>query len=293
MEHLSACPLCGSYSLRFFLETLDFTLSRNPYKIVQCTECGFKFTNPRPDAAEISRFYTSEEYISHSGTRKGIINFLYHYVRNITLDHKVNLVKKTAGSEDIQILDYGCGTGDFLNRCRHKGWKVTGIEPEKKAVEYARKKFDLDVRGCENLNSLQEGCFDVVTLWHVLEHLHRLDETAIHLIRILKPGGFIVLALPNCNSRDARYYGTYWAAWDVPRHLYHFTPADVNRFAGKYRLHLTDTLPMYFDSFYVSMLSEKYLQGNILSGVLQGLLSNVSAFFRPGTYSSQIYIMRK
>lgn len=293
METLTQCPICQSEAFKPFLTCKDYTVSKEEFTIVACEKCGFRFTNPRPGESEIGRYYQSEEYISHSNTSKGIVNSLYQRVRKYTLRQKLKLVNSL--SPKGNILDIGCGTGEFLYTCKSDGWKTTGIEPDPKARTFATEHYGLAIYEESELAMLPTHSFDIISMWHVLEHVHKLNERIEELKRLAKPGGTLVIAVPNCSSLDARIYGSQWAAYDVPRHLYHFTPKDIENLFGKHGLTVQKILPMKFDSYYVSMLSEKYRTGrtNLIEAVLNGWKSNVVAASNGTTYSSQIYIIRQ
>ena len=298
MESLNNCPICNNSQLFPYSSCMDHTVSRETFQIISCSACGFKFTNPRPNANEIGKYYEAEEYISHSGTNKGLINKLYALVRSYTIKSKVALVSSLTNSlkkETRSLLDIGCGTGDFLNACRQKGWDVTGIEPSEVARKNAKEKFGITPLPQEKLFDIKEKKFHVITLWHVLEHIYELDKTLQHIQNLLHTNGTLLIAVPNCNSWDAKKYGTHWAAWDVPRHIYHFTENDIQKLFRKYSFRLYKTLPMKFDSYYVSLLSEKYKTGrsNFISGFWNGFVSNLNAEKKEYGFSSQIYILKK
>lgn len=305
METLPSCPICQGEKFKPFLSCKDYTVSHETFQIVECESCGFHFTNPRPAENEIGKYYQSEEYISHSGTKKGLVNRVYHVVRNYTLAKKLQLVLRLVGSRkpaSISLLDYGCGTGEFLNTCKKAGLMVSGMEPDDKARNFAIKNYGLNVSQPNAISSLKNDFFDIVTLWHVLEHIHRLKEFLAELKRIVKGGGVAIIAVPNLTSLDAKIYKEFWAAYDVPRHLYHFSPKDIRKFFDEFGFELEDVRPMVFDAFYVSMLSEKYKNakngnnkngGNLISAFIKGAKSNLLASDSQNTYSSQIYILRK
>lgn len=304
MEILEICPICDFKKFKPFLACRDYTVSRETFQIVECENCGFHFTNPRPAENEIGKYYQSEEYISHSGTKKGLINRAYHLVRNYTLAKKLQLVVRVGKShpEKLSILDYGCGTGEFLNTCKRAGFQTTGIEPEERARTYAINNYGLNVLPPDAIKSFKNDSFDLVTLWHVLEHIHRLKEFLGELKRILKGRGVAIIAVPNLTSLDAKIYKEFWAAYDLPRHLYHFCSKDIEKLFSEFSFELEYVKPMVFDAFYVSMLSEKYKNaenehkknsGNLISAILNGAKSNVFASNSENTYSSQVYILRK
>jgi 2-polyprenyl-3-methyl-5-hydroxy-6-metoxy-1,4-benzoquinol methylase len=293
MEKLEHCPVCNSIRNKPFLACVDHTVSRETFQIVECESCGFKFTNPRPEESELGRYYKSEDYVSHSNTNKGFINSTYQSVRKYTLLKKLQLISKYFKTGNI--LDIGCGTGEFLNTCKNAKWQTIGIEPDDDARKMAIQNFDLDVRNESELKNLPESSFDIISMWHVLEHVPKLNERVEELKRLIKPNGVIIIAVPNCNSLDAKIYKEQWAAYDVPRHLYHFTPKDIDSLFAKHELKVFKILPMIFDSFYVSMLSEKIKTGatNIIRSTWNGLRSNLSGLKSGKTYSSQIYLIRK
>jgi 2-polyprenyl-3-methyl-5-hydroxy-6-metoxy-1,4-benzoquinol methylase len=304
METLTNCPVCRKNKQEPFLICTDHTVSRETFAVVRCAACGFRFTNPRPAPSEIGKYYESEEYISHSGTSRGVVNKIYGLVRNYTIARKVNLINALTGNlsertpsekpEIRSLLDIGCGTGEFLNASKQNGWKVTGIEPSDVARSHAKENFGIEPLSPEKLFDLNEKQFSAITLWHVLEHVHELDKTIEQISKLLLKEGVLIIAVPNCNSFDAEKYGAQWAAWDVPRHIYHFTKPDIEKLFSRFGFKLTEALPMKFDSFYVSLLSEKYKNGsaNLVKGFLSGLQSNLAAVKNNRGYSSQIYILK-
>lgn len=293
MHNISSCPVCGSKSFKDFIVCKDFTVSHESFNIVQCQGCNFKFTNPIPNKNDLGKYYHSEAYISHSDTRKGLVAKLYHLVRNYTIKGKIKLISKYA--KEKTLLDYGCGTGVFLNQCKAMGWQVYGLEPDKSARKIASESGASISDSLESLAlNLDKTKLDVITLWHVLEHIVDLNETIDFLSNSLKSDGTVIVAVPNYLSQDARYYGQHWAAYDVPRHLYHFDPNTISQLFSKHNLTVIETLPMKFDSYYVSMLSEKYKTGkaNYFSAFTRGLLSNLAAN-SSGNYSSLIYVLKR
>jgi 2-polyprenyl-3-methyl-5-hydroxy-6-metoxy-1,4-benzoquinol methylase len=291
-ERLEQCPLCQKNDFKNFLVVQDKLVSQESFVIVACENCGFKFTNPRPNEASIGTYYESEEYISHSNTNKGIISKAYKVVRSMTIRQKVDLVNRI--SEKGRLLDYGCGTGHFLTACQKEGWTINGVEPSQNARNTAS-----ELTGVAIMPSLETSLlpyqFEVVTLWHVLEHIHSLQETFAQLVQLTRPQGKIIIAVPNADSLDAKEYKENWAAYDVPRHLYHFNQQTMKRLLKKHKLDLEETLPMKFDAYYVSMLSEKYRENksNLVRFMLNGYKSNRYASQHKNDYSSLIYVARK
>jgi 2-polyprenyl-3-methyl-5-hydroxy-6-metoxy-1,4-benzoquinol methylase len=291
-ERLEQCPICGKEEFKNFLVVTDNSVSKESFVIVECENCTFKFTNPRPDIESIGSYYESEEYISHSNTKTGIINRAYHVVRSITTKQKVELINRYAPTKG-SILDYGCGTGVFLTACKKDGWKVQGVEPNDKARELAAESAGTTI--ATDLGEVANEKFNVITLWHVLEHIHMLNETISQLISHLTEDGVLIVAVPNADSHDAKQYKENWAAYDVPRHLYHFTQPTMKRFLKRHKMQLEEVLPMKFDAYYVSMLSEKHKEGKtkMISSVLNGYKSNSYAEKNGNDYSSLIFVAKR
>ncbi len=289
-----SCPICSHTESSSFLEVKDYTVSNQLFHLVQCSQCKFVYTNHPPAQQEIGKYYQSSDYISHTDSNKGLFNQVYQLVRNISLKRKFNLLQSSAQRKQGNLLDYGCGTGAFLKYAKKKGWNVMGMEPDEGAREKASLLIGSPVSSPSDLKDLPSNSFDVITLWHVLEHVHDLHDTLDAFKRLLKQDGTLVVAVPNLSSWDASFYKEYWAAYDVPRHLYHFTPDTMHRLLTDKGISKIAIKPMWFDSFYVSMLSEKYKTGQIrpLHALFNGLKSNIFSLFSPGTCSSQIYLYR-
>lgn len=291
-ERLEQCPICGKEEFKNFLVVTDNAVSKESFVIVECENCTFKFTNPRPDTDSIDKYYESEEYISHSNIKTGIINRAYHVVRSITTKQKVELINRHSPAKGT-ILDYGCGTGIFLSACKSDGWEIRGVEPNPKAREEASVQTGEII--AKELQEIGGEKFEVITLWHVLEHIHTLNETLAELMNLLQEDGTLIIAVPNADSHDAQQYKADWAAYDVPRHLYHFTQATMKRLLKKHKMKLHEVLPMKFDAYYVSMLSEKQKEGKtkMLSSMLNGYKSNSYAEKNGNDYSSLIFVAKK
>ena len=290
-ERLDLCPVCQKTEFRNKLIVEDRTVSHESFAIVQCAGCGFQFTNPRPAAADIGSYYESADYVSHNAGAGGLVNQVYRMARFFTMRRKVGLLAKLAPRRG-RLLDYGCGTGHFLAAAQGAGWQVAGFEPNARARAEAQRRTGQPI-GETGLEDLASGSFEAITLWHVLEHVHTLNETLAKLIALLRPDGVLLIAVPNVESLDAQHYGKDWAAYDVPRHLYHFAPATVARLLKKHGLVVRQTLPMPLDAYYVSMLSEKNLgerSGGPLAVLKAGFRSNQYAAQHEGAYSSLLYV---
>lgn len=289
------CPICGHTSKTTFPGVQDFSVSKEMFSLNTCSHCSFLFTSHPPDKSSIGKYYQSDTYISHTDGKKGFIEQVYQLVRKKTVTAKRKLVEEVVSKKQGTVLDYGCGTGTFLHEMKSFGWSIAGIEPDAAARAKAEKFTSSTLLIPDQLSILESNGFDAVTLWHVLEHVHDLDWTIQQVKRLLKSSGKLFIAVPNNDAYDAKFYGEFWAAYDVPRHLYHFTPATMKGLMDKHGLSIIETKPMWFDSFYVSMLSEKYKTGKMryLSAVFVGIISNFNALLRKGKCSSQIYIISK
>ena len=291
----SSCIICGSTNIHNALSAQDHTVSDEIFEIWECNDCTLRFTQNIEDQESIGRYYNSENYISHSDTKKGLINSLYHKVRGKTLNSKYKLIENTTNKQSGKLLDVGAGTGAFLNVMKGHNWEVTGLEPDKNAREKAKNIYGIELQSNENLYNLRENHFDAITLWHVLEHVHTLNEYVIKLKALINKEGKIFIAVPNYTSYDANVYMENWAAYDVPRHLYHFSPKSMKILMNKHGLIIEKMIPMWYDSFYVSMLSEQYKTGknNYLRAVMTGISSNCKALVNAELGSSIIYIISK
>lgn len=292
---IETCPLCGGTHLERTLTCVDHYATGEMFHLCRCTDCGFLFTQDFPAEADIGRYYETPDYISHSDTKKGVINRLYHWVRRYMLKRKAKLVMRVTHRRGGRLLDIGTGTGYFADTMKHLGWQVEAVEKNASARKFAHDHFDLEVKPDTALKDYMTGSFDVITLWHVLEHLEHLNETWETLNSLLTDKGMLLVAVPNCSSYDARKYGAYWAAYDVPRHLWHFTPATIQQFASKHGFIMSERHPMPFDAFYVSMLSERHMHRPfpLLRGMLTGTLAWFSSLVRKERSSSMIYVFRK
>jgi 2-polyprenyl-3-methyl-5-hydroxy-6-metoxy-1,4-benzoquinol methylase len=297
LETLDKCPVCQGKQYEQVLQAKDQTVSRKSFQIVRCVKCGFLFTNPRPTSDTIGGYYESTEYISHHDEGKDVMSRLYNGVRKFTTQQKIKLLEKSVGHTG-SLLDIGSGTGFFLSQAKASGWQVMGTEPDTQARVVGQ-----DRVGEVLLESIWDSYFnnrtyDAISMWHVLEHVHLLNETFDWLYEHLDQNGKLFIAVPNPESEDAKKFKEFWAAYDVPRHLYHFTKKSMAQLAGVHRFAIKDIVPMWFDSYYVSLLSSRYQQGktNVPMSLWEGSISNWKG--RRGTHvqpntSSLIYVLAK
>ena len=272
-----------------YLSVKDHSVSKKTFDLYHDTNLDMLVTMPKPSEEELPAYYESEDYISHTDGKRTVFEKLYQFIKQIALKNKLNLINNLQPNKG-NILDIGAGTGDFLSVAKQNGWKTTGIEPNEKARNSAISK---GIAFAGSTKELSNELFDIITMWHVLEHVPNLDEQISELKRLLKPNGTILIAVPNFKSYDAKYYGAYWAAFDVPRHLSHFSKTAIKMLFQKQDLHLQKVLPMKFDAFYVALLSEKYKNGSInyLNAFIVGLTSNWKAS-QNLEYSSHIYVLK-
>lgn len=287
------CPVCGSTSIHQIVSPVDHTVSLEHFAIWQCANCSLRFTQNGPAPDQIGRYYQSENYISHSETSRGLVNWLYLQVRKITLASKRRFIEEETKLKRGSLLDIGAGAGAFVHHMQQHGWSIEGLEPDDTAIDRARHQYGLNLKAASGLFHLPEASYDVITMWHVLEHVHDLHAYISQIKKISKPGGKVFIAVPNYTSYDAVHYGEAWAAYDVPRHLYHFSPAAMHELMRIHGCAIEKIQPMWFDSFYVSMLSEKYKTGhaNLIRGFWTGLRSNLKALKNRRKASSLIYVV--
>ncbi len=297
MERLNihTCPLCDRKHLEYAITCTDYAVSGETFRLFHCDDCGFLFTQDAPAEADRGRYYETPDYISHTDTHKGLIHRMYHCVRRYMLVRKAKLVERVSGLEKGTLLDVGAGTGYFAHAMEKRGWQVNTMEKNAGARAFAKAHFALEMDDGDTWERYANTSFDVITLWHVMEHLEHLNETWKELGRLLRTDGALVVAVPNVTSYDARKYGKRWAAYDVPRHLWHFSPSTMQQWGAKHGFKLAEQHPMPFDAFYVSMLTEKYQESRfpLLKGMGTGLAAAFATLSRKERSSSMIYVFRK
>ena len=291
--HYSNCPSCGSNRLENVFLVTDYTVSGEKFPVIECSNCSLRITQDIPSADAIAPYYKSEDYISHTHTTKGMISQLYQVIRKRTLASKRMLVQKVTGRGKGNLLDVGSGTGSFVNEMKLHGWEVTGIEPDDGARKIANDLYRVELKKANDFFNLPAANFHAITLWHVLEHVHDLHRYITQLKALMKPGGRLLIAVPNYTSKDAATYREYWAAYDVPRHLYHFSPKAMQMLIQEHGLKILDYKPMWYDSFYIGLLSSKYKYGSskTVSAAFNGLVSNMNALSDVKKCSSIIYVI--
>ena len=289
------CPFCSSKKMDKIFTVKDYTVSNEKFEVYHCYACTNRFTQNVITQNDIGKYYQSENYISHSDTNKDFISKIYHSVRNLTLKSKRNLIVGITNKKNGNLLDVGAGTGAFSNVMVQAGWNVTSLEPDENARTVAKNKYNIDHQNTLELFNQQLNKYDAITLWHVLEHIHTLNEYLEQFHKIIHKNGKLVIAVPNYTSFDANFYQEYWAGYDVPRHLYHFSPTGMKILMEKFGFKIVSFKPMWFDSVYVSMLSEQYKTGkqNFFKAFFIGMISNAKAILNIKKCSSVIYIMEK
>ncbi len=295
------CPLTGSAETRFICHAVDTACSGETFEIWEDTASGIRFTHPAPGPDEIGRYYEFDAYLSHGTEHAGITGKLYASVRNMMLSRKyrmLNPLPSVSESSSFRMLDIGCGDGTFAGYCAQKNpdWEIFGVEPSASAAETAKQR----VGNLQLYTSAQDvpadKPFHLVTAWHALEHIHDLNDMMRHVHNLLEPNGIFCVALPNFRSRDCERYKNSWAAYDVPRHLWHFSPEAFTAFARKHGFTLLRKHRLPFDPFYVSLLSEPSERSFIRRGFSAGFAataSTISSLADIDRSSSVTYVLKK
>ena len=288
-----ACPLCDSPNIAPLLTCRDTLTHRGEFTVASCADCAFRFTNPYPSPDDIHVFYDTPDYTPVSNSTRGLLNKCYHLARRVMLRSKRRLVRKLSRLKKGALLDIGCGTGEFLATMKRAGWDVQGVEPFAPARESAASRFQIPVTDLAGQSSLPDHAFDVITLWHVLEHAHDLHRSMAEISRLLKPGGLVLIGVPNCDSWDAKFYGAHWAAYDTPRHLFHFTPATLRLLAARHNFRVTSLHPLLFDPIYIPLLTEKKRPDkNYFRGVYAAFVSFFTSLLNPARCTAVAYALK-
>lgn len=292
MKSIKDCPLCGKSDFSSVRKAPYYRGEKEVFNIDECKSCGFWFTNPQPEGESLAAYYESDDYVSHTDGTGSVLDLVYNKVRDYALNKKLALVE-SAVKDKTKLLDYGAGTGAFLARAKEKNWSVTGIEPSPVARENALKK-GVELLSVENRNQIADASCSAISLWHVLEHLPDLKESMQYFNAKLAQEGVLFIAVPNHESHDAKHYKNEWAALDAPLHLWHFAKSDIKRLAEDNGFSLEKVINMPFDSYYVSLLSEK-IKGSSLGPIKAfylGFVSNTKGRSAKNM-SSLIYQLRK
>jgi 2-polyprenyl-3-methyl-5-hydroxy-6-metoxy-1,4-benzoquinol methylase len=271
----------------------DHSVSGEEFQLVFDEVLELYKTEPQPSLEKLPSYYESEDYISHTDAKRNLFEKIYHWVRTYMLSKKMALVDIQTKSDAKKVLDIGCGTGDFLAMAKKYKWEIAGVEPDSQARKIASEKTSVEIHENNWLEEIEENSFDAITMWHVLEHVPNVDAQIELLKKIIKPKGTIFIAVPNFKSHDAKHYKEFWAAYDVPRHLWHFSQKAIKGLFEKQNLEVVKTVPMKFDAYYVSLLSEKHKTGkmNPIKGFFRGFVSNFKAI-TSSEYSSLIYVIK-
>lgn len=289
------CPVCLGRDCFFVFDCKDHSISKEVFGIWECRSCVHRFTFPLPPENQMGKYYAADHYISHSDTSEGIIAKLYKAARKFTLSEKRRFVQRQTGLAKGRLLDVGAGTGAFLNEMETSGWNTTGLEPDEAARQKTMKLYRLPVNEPSHLFELTPESLDAITLWHVMEHVSDLAGYMRQFSRLLQPQGLLFIAVPNYTSYDAKHYKTYWAAYDVPRHLHHFSPLSMFSLASHFGFEIVKRKAMWLDAFYISLLSEQYIYGRnrFIPAFFNGLLSVLNSVLNRANCSSVIYVLKK
>lgn len=288
------CPLCENPGIKYLFTCQDYLVSGESFEIFTCPQCRFEFTQNHPSEEELPDYYESENYISHSDSGTSFTNKLYYFTRKIMLGRKKSSLKKITGINRGILLDIGSGTGSFAAYMNKEGWDATGIEINEKAREYSIKKHGIKAFGPGMLKSFADSSFDCITMWHVLEHLYDPLKTLTEVRRLLKSEHQALIALPNNFSHDSRHYKRFWAARDVPRHLWHFNPDSFTFIASKAGFEVTEVKRLHADVFYISYLSEKNKGSHLpfIKGIFKAMAFSFLSLFDKYKSSSLVYVIR-
>jgi len=291
---MNTCIACGSSRFEILVNSQDFCVTQEAFDVSRCASCGFAYTVDAPSQDQIGRYYAHEDYVSHTDTNEGLFFRMYHKVRKYMLGRKKAYIENHAKVK--RVFDIGAGTGYFVNHLRSRGIHAVGFEPDENARKQAKKNFDLDLADDLDVVIQEADNFDAITLWHVLEHVHDLKGYFKKFNALLKDEGLLVIAVPNYTSFDAQFYGKYWAAYDLPKHLWHFSPQSLQLLSESENFQLIKTYAMPFDPFYIALLSEGHKRSGFFGkfrALFVGAWSFLSGSIKANNASSVVYIFRK
>lgn len=292
MENINTCPICQSDAISQSFAVKDHMVSGESFNVVSCADCGFQRTSPRPNP--IGPYYESDDYLSHNTNKRSLFDRAYHIIRDRAASQKLQFLQKqlSQNTEIPRLLDIGCGIGVFLNEAKKQKWSISGVEISDSARKQAETRLNQPI--FKHFDEVPpDAKFDGISLWHVLEHLPNPVETLQKIHTHAEEGAALVLGLPNPESHDAQFYGSDWAAWDVPIHFWHFRKQDVEALANMTGWTLESVHPMKWDSYYVSLLSESFIHGRKrwVPATWRGWLSNLKG--GEHNTSSLKYVLRK
>lgn len=291
---MDTCLVCEQKNFENLVNSKDFCVSQEDFSIAKCSTCGFAYTVNAPDQNHIGRYYEHEDYVSHTDTKEGLFFTIYHKVRSFMLGQKMDYLKKHTSLK--RALDIGAGTAYFVNYLKAHGVEAIGFEPDKEARLQAKKNFQLELKASLEEILASKEQFDAISLWHVLEHVHDLSAYFEHFKALLNTNGVLAIAVPNYTSYDAKFYGKYWAAYDLPKHLWHFSPQSLKELAQNQGFMHIQSYGMPFDPFYIALLSEGHKKSGILGklrGFFIGLVSFLKGLLNSEKASSVVYIFKK
>lgn len=295
MEKIDHCPHCQSNQIQFFITCKDYVGGiGESFNLESCQECGLIFTNPRPTELECGIYYQSSNYVSHSDQKKDLAYRLYRFVRSFNLANKYKIISPYIKNQEDFIIDYGCGLGTFLNYIHQKHQNVKGFDISEEARNVVKERYNITALSPQEISTIPSNSAAAITTWHVLEHIYNLHELLDEFYRIIKPGGVLVVALPNPKSYDALKMKEYWDGYDVPRHIYHFPPDTIKNWVTSKGFKHTKTEPLIFDSYYISLRSYFHKKSFLpyIKGFFTGLISNIKGASKRN-FSSNIYIFTK
>ena len=294
-QDFNSCPLCGAYGQTPYADCTDFTVSRESYILMRCPECGMVYTSNPPKECDTSKYDKLDLKLKLGDSPAGLIHKLYYYIRLRMLSRKAHIVESQSYRTGGSLLNYGAKTGYFSHKMERRGWKVTSIEKYHEERLFSLEMFHHRMFDVPEMDRLHPETFDVITLWHVFEHCYDPNGLLDKFYKLLRPTGILIMACPNIRSTDAMHYGPYWAAYDVPRHLWHFNTTSLSELAHKHGFTLMHRERMPFDCFYISILSEKHKRHKMafLRGILYGFHCWLVSLAHPDSSSSMVYVFRK
>lgn len=281
----SSCFFCGSHDIGSSIASVERLSKKETFHIATCGACGMKRTIDAPALKDIGTYYAHESYVSHTGVRVWPLRVL-RTLRLWLRAHMISSFFQRKGS----LLDIGCGVGDFAALIQKQGWNVLCIEPDESTRQKAQKQYKLDVRDVSALAHLPEATFDVITLWHVLEHMYDPLQTGATVKRLLNSEGVCIVAVPNAEAYSAEHYGCNWVAYDVPRHVSHFRSRDIHTWAERSGLEVIRQSSVPLDEFFCCLKSGALRGDWLFVRVLRAIQCFCIAAFQPKRASTMLFV---